>query len=429
MIDRRLFAWFCTLSLLAVAALYVAPAQACIPGGAGIICNSRAQADAYVMANSEPSSLGPVVVAFEQYGPALFTSSGHPLTGNMIAGRVQCGVQGYPYAGCNAGPPWVYWLLGPTDEQCEARNSDPEQAPGPRLTSNPSPSGRCVGGCMLEPGAKLEEVSGRVQGNPTTFYRFAQSYTTSCDTEQPPEETDFTEADDNRQCNPDLGVCIDDEGNNEYCTFNPDGTPSTCVPAVDYDDDGVPDDDDVAPGDPSNGDDKEDGNESDNRASGGASCASPPSCSGDGIACSTLFQTWKARCELEKVNAAGIKVTVVAGGTGPGTDPGEDDDCATWDTNCNGIPDDVETPYDEAQEGVIGDAVVQDDSDAAWGLIDGSGFLGGSSCPGIVTGSYMGHTFNVNTTVCQIASAFAALVLMVAYAMAAGIVARAASGS
>jgi hypothetical protein len=34
-------------------------------------------------------------------------------------------------------------------------------------------------------------------------------------------------------------------------------------------------------------------------ASGGGDCAAAPSCNGDQIACSVLFQSWKTRCNLE----------------------------------------------------------------------------------------------------------------------------------
>lgn len=77
----------------------------------------------------------------------------------------------------------------------------------------------------------------------------------------------------------------------------------------DSDGDGIGDNGDVAPDDPTNGGDDGTGNESDNEADGGGNCGAPPVCIGDGIACNTLFQTWSARCAVERTEGQldGIK--------------------------------------------------------------------------------------------------------------------------
>lgn len=69
----------------------------------------------------------------------------------------------------------------------------------------------------------------------------------------------------------------------------------------DTDGDGIGDNSDIDPDDPDNGKDDGEGNESDNTAAGGGTCSQPPSCSGDGIACNTLYQNWKTRCATESL--------------------------------------------------------------------------------------------------------------------------------
>lgn len=78
-----------------------------------------------------------------------------------------------------------------------------------------------------------------------------------------------------------------------------DAFPDDPTESQDTDGDGIGDNSDTAPDDPTNGEDDGEGNESDNTADGGGSCEAPPSCKGDGIACNTNFQVWKTRCAIE----------------------------------------------------------------------------------------------------------------------------------
>lgn len=75
-----------------------------------------------------------------------------------------------------------------------------------------------------------------------------------------------------------------------------DAFPNDANESKDTDGDGIGDNADVADADPTNGDDKQDGDEKDNQASGGGDCNAPPSCTGDAIACNTNWQIWRMRC-------------------------------------------------------------------------------------------------------------------------------------
>ncbi|MCC5067068.1 hypothetical protein LLE67_04315 [Xanthomonas campestris] len=83
-----------------------------------------------------------------------------------------------------------------------------------------------------------------------------------------------------------------------------DAFPNDPNESQDSDGDGIGDNADTAPDDPTNGDDKQDGDEKDNKASGGGECGSPPSCSGDAIACNTNWQVWKLRCTSASVTGS-----------------------------------------------------------------------------------------------------------------------------
>ncbi|PZP59144.1 MAG: hypothetical protein DI597_16950 [Pseudoxanthomonas spadix] len=80
-----------------------------------------------------------------------------------------------------------------------------------------------------------------------------------------------------------------------------DAFPNDPTETKDSDGDGIGDNADTAPNDPNNGKDEGEGDEKDNTASGGGDCRAPPSCSGDGIACNTNFQMWSARCAVERL--------------------------------------------------------------------------------------------------------------------------------
>ncbi|MGE8288533.1 MAG: hypothetical protein ACN6RG_11260, partial [Stenotrophomonas sp.] len=78
-----------------------------------------------------------------------------------------------------------------------------------------------------------------------------------------------------------------------------DAFPNDPNESKDSDGDGIGDNADIAPDDPTNGEDSGEGDEKDNKASGGGDCKAPPSCSGDGIQCNQLYQLWRARCAVE----------------------------------------------------------------------------------------------------------------------------------
>ncbi|TAA46280.1 hypothetical protein [Pseudoxanthomonas winnipegensis] len=80
-----------------------------------------------------------------------------------------------------------------------------------------------------------------------------------------------------------------------------DAFPNDPTETKDSDGDGIGDNSDAAPNDPSNGKDGGEGDEKDNTATGGGDCRAPPACSGDGIACNTNFQMWSARCAVERL--------------------------------------------------------------------------------------------------------------------------------
>lgn len=270
------------------------------------------------------------------------------------------------------------YIAGDPPPDCESRNTDPEQAPGSRLSLAEDVGTRCVAGCALEPVDMIETVQGRVQGQPAVFYRYTQTYSGElCEDDTPPEETDFSPdpADPDRVCNPQAGVCVTGD-DTEYCTFNLDGTPSACVPATDYDEDGTPDEDDPYPDDQQNGDDEGEGNETDNSASGGGTCGAAPACSGDGIACAILFQTWKTRCAVEKLDASG--------GVPGGEDGGVD---TTGMGNAN----------DFGHAGVTAADAWRPEGEGTAPQFDMGGWLGGSrSCPSLPVIDVMGVTLDFN---------------------------------
>lgn len=80
------------------------------------------------------------------------------------------------------------------------------------------------------------------------------------------------------------------------CPNDPSDTCNIPDDSKDTDGDGVPDHKDPYPNDPNDGKDDGDGDESDNTASGGGTCVTPPSCGGDAIQCNQLFQLWSIRC-------------------------------------------------------------------------------------------------------------------------------------
>lgn len=89
-----------------------------------------------------------------------------------------------------------------------------------------------------------------------------------------------------------------------------DAFPDDPTESTDSDGDGLGDNADHAPDDPTNGSDDGEGDESDNQSSGGGACGgAPPTCVGDGILCNVLWQNYNARCALERIegHARGIE--------------------------------------------------------------------------------------------------------------------------
>lgn len=85
----------------------------------------------------------------------------------------------------------------------------------------------------------------------------------------------------------------------------PRGSGGSDDPTQDSDGDGIPDQQDPYPNDPTNGGTVGSGTGSGsgngNTAGGGGTCYAPPSCSGDAIGCATLYQSWAGRCATENL--------------------------------------------------------------------------------------------------------------------------------
>jgi len=97
-------------------------------------------------------------------------------------------------------------------------------------------------------------------------------------------------------------------------------------------------------------------------AGGGATCAAPPFCTGDPVNCQVLQQAYNTRCAVERVGDA-FKVTGDVPTGHEGESPGDTD-------------------------------IVHDVSGDMLGQVNGSGFLGGGSCPRAPQFQMMGHTFD-----------------------------------
>lgn len=241
------------------------------------------------------------------------------------------------------------------------------------------------------------------------------------------------------------GSCTSDEGN---CpTGQAKGGDGTCKP--DADGDGKPDEEDD---DPSNDPEKKE-------FSGGETCSTPPTCSGDPIMCgqariqwriecntrrnvniqgggcdavpvctgekcnameyAQLLQQWRGSCAMQKlagtVQNGGINV-VGGGGGGPGAGDG----------NGNGIPDAAEGNVEEGTgpEPSVGEV----DAGALWSKVDQAGWLGGGACPGLPTFQFMGRTFALSEAPCEQGAIFAQLTIVISLTMAAFIIGRAAAG-
>lgn len=162
-----------------------------------------------------------------------------------------------------------------------------------------------------------------------------------------------------------------------------DGVPNGSDPDVDGD--GIANGDDLTP----NGESAEaTGEEEESSASGGGSCGSRPSCKGDAIACAILYQNWKTRCEVEKLNSQGEDS--VSGGEGCDVTPtceGDVIECAifiqTWRGRCDGgIDEFVESDISSQISGLGVDTLRAPDEDLT-GTLTGIFTVGASAstCP------------------------------------------------
>ena len=222
----------------------------------------------------------------------------------------------------------------------------------------------------------------------------------------------------------------------------------------DTDGDGVGDNADTQPEDPNNGqdgtgpnDDDGDpqtgpGNESDNVAAGGGTCAAPPTCSGDGIQCAQLYQMWKLNCKSavvtgdptvcqasytctgDSAQCAQVGLLRVAACKDPigGDEPGD----APGDANGNGIPDELEGAVAEVPGE---DPVLGESSGAGWGAVDTDGWLGGGSCPGLPPVTIGGHSYNLDELPCQQGELIGWAIYLFFITAAGFVIGRAASGT
>lgn len=178
-----------------------------------------------------------------------------------------------------------------------------------------------------------------------------------------------------------------------------DAFPNDPTESTDSDGDGQGDNSDFAPDDATNGDDDGNGNESDNSASGGGTCAAPPACAGDGIACATLYQQWQTRCAIERLSEE-----LASGNGGTGQEPGDDDETTDW-----GAGDGSKPSWQEVNVNST--------------MFDTSGFMGGGSCPTWGPVEILGVSYPLPQVHCSILSWIGYLVVAVAFVIAARIIA------
>lgn len=231
-----------------------------------------------------------------------------------------------------------------------------------------TPDNVCNDGCMMEPTLVIEpDGSFETVWNPTGG--------TCSESDAPPPQSD---ADGD-------GVPDDD-----------DAFPNDPNESADTDGDGVGDNEDFAPDDATDGADDGTGDETDNQAGGGGTCAAPPSCAGDGIACATLYQQWETRCAIDRL-AAGLN-----GDGSQGDGGGDEEDDNPWGEG------DGSTPSFNVQNV---------DSQ----LLDTSGFMGGGSCPTWGPIEILGVSYPLPQVHCDILEWIGFLVVAVALVVAARI--------
>lgn len=187
-------------------------------------------------------------------------------------------------------------------------------------------------------------------------------------------------------------TCTVDPDNQPILDSDSDGTPDDddAYPtdpdeSADSDGDGVGDNNDHSPDDPDDGADDGTGDETDNTASGGGTCAAAPSCSGDGIACATLFQQWKARCSIDDMSkkVVGKLGELIAATNGNGTGDGDDEGPSYDSPNTTG-----------AEGASPGDTDIVGTKNIGLDMLDDSGWIA-KTCPDLPTfdmGSWGSYT-------------------------------------
>jgi hypothetical protein len=300
-----------------------------------------------------------------EYGTAMPNGSGQVcgINAQMCGGATHtCQAYSYSYTPCPTGEQWNTFT-----HKCDVSCSEKPEEFGWLYDSEHEHV--CSGGCVYDGGINLDGTTSYLPSGGT------------CSNEPPP--------------------LIDSDGDGVADPL--DAFPNDPNESSDSDGDGVGDNADTDPGHPDNGGDNGDGNESDNQASGGGTCNSPPACSGDAIACNTNYQVWKARCAMENASAvvtgspevcngsytctgnsaqcAQIKVLRVAAckdvSTGGGTGP-------KGDQNENGVADVLEGDGTGYTPGTPG-GISEDDGTGSVDGLDGGGWLGSGqgSCPGL----------------------------------------------
>lgn len=262
------------------------------------------------------------------------TTANAPYAGAVCGRPTQNGVFNcwyYNSTPCASGSTWnstthTCTTTAPTAAQCLARNvPDPGDTDG-RGASNyfyivgTAPSSTCIAGCTITIDTAFRTFEGinPTTGATVTWGEHERTWSGgTCSTDVPtnqdgnPESSmenpasNATPQTPEWSCDYAHGTCVSPDGDINFCTFTGAGTTaspyvrSACVPAGgDSDADGIPNPQDPYPEDPTNGDA---GVEGEHVSGGGGTCASPPTCSGDGILCASLFQGWKARCETEEL--------------------------------------------------------------------------------------------------------------------------------
>ena len=196
-----------------------------------------------------------------------------------------------------------------------------------------------------------------------------------------------------------------------------DAFPSDPGENADTDGDGVGDNGDIKPSDPDNGKDGGTGNETDNVSTGGGNCSTPPNSSGDAILAQIAYQAWATRCASEGLGSKldGIKTAIenqptpmataisgALGGSGGGSNIDGDVSGMSLDEGVSGITGGFPGGEGEGE----GEPVE----------FDNAGFFGGSrTCPELPVITVLGAEMDFNVPgLCTYFSIGASLVLLFA---------------